>query len=78
MPANPDFRDLFAALSDAGADFLLVGAHAWGRMVAAALTEQGFRVLLVDTNRSNILAARMEGTTLAWIRSKWGLPWCPT
>lgn len=28
MATNPDFRDLFAALSDAGADFIVVGAHA--------------------------------------------------
>lgn len=28
MAANPDFRDLFCALSDAGAEYLLVGAHA--------------------------------------------------
>jgi len=28
MPVNPDFRDLFAALNDAGARFLLVGGYA--------------------------------------------------
>lgn len=28
MATNPDFRDMFAALNDAGADYLLVGAHA--------------------------------------------------
>jgi hypothetical protein len=28
MPANPDFKDLFAALCDQKADFLVVGAHA--------------------------------------------------
>jgi len=28
MPVNRDFRDLFAALNDAGAEFLVVGAHA--------------------------------------------------
>ena len=28
MATNPDFKDLFSALSDAGADFLVVGAHA--------------------------------------------------
>jgi hypothetical protein len=28
MATNPDFRDLFAALSDARADFIVVGAHA--------------------------------------------------
>ena len=28
MPTNQDFRDLFAALNDAGAEYLVVGAHA--------------------------------------------------
>jgi predicted nucleotidyltransferase len=28
MAVNPDFRDLFSALSDAGAEFIVVGAHA--------------------------------------------------
>ena len=28
MPTNPDFSDLFSELSAAGADFILVGAHA--------------------------------------------------
>jgi NhaP-type Na+/H+ or K+/H+ antiporter len=40
---------------------LLVGAHAWGRMLAEAVRKQGFRVLLVDTNRADIAAARMAG-----------------
>ncbi|MHC5002693.1 MAG: cation:proton antiporter, partial [Planctomycetota bacterium] len=39
---------------------LFVGAHAWCRLVAATLQRQGFRVLLVDTNRGNLAAARME------------------
>ncbi len=28
MATNPDFKDLFVALGDAGADYLIVGAHA--------------------------------------------------
>jgi hypothetical protein len=28
MQVNRDFRDLFAALNDAGVDYLVVGAHA--------------------------------------------------
>jgi NhaP-type Na+/H+ or K+/H+ antiporter len=40
---------------------LLVGAHAWVRALASLLQGKGFRVLLVDTNRANIAAARMEG-----------------
>jgi Trk K+ transport system NAD-binding subunit len=40
---------------------LVVGAHAWGRAVAEAIQKQGFRVLLVDTNRGDLAAARMAG-----------------
>jgi len=40
---------------------LLVGAHAWGRMIAETLQNQGFRVLLVDTNRADLASARMAG-----------------
>jgi hypothetical protein len=28
MRVNPDFRDLFAALNDAGAEYLVVGGYA--------------------------------------------------
>ena len=38
---------------------LLVGAHAWGRLITEAVTKEGFRVLLVDTNRIDLAAARM-------------------
>lgn len=40
---------------------LIVGAHDWARAMAKALREQGVKVLLVDSNRDNIYAARMEG-----------------
>lgn len=40
---------------------LMVGAHAWGRSLAEAVTKQGFRVLLIDTNRTHLSAARMAG-----------------
>lgn len=40
---------------------LFVGAYPWSRAVAKAVVGLGVRVLLVDTNRSNILAARMAG-----------------
>ncbi len=40
---------------------LIAGAHAGARAIAHALQESGFPVLLVDTNRWNIQAARMEG-----------------
>ena len=38
---------------------LLVGAHAWARDMAKALMQEGIQVRLVDTNRRNIMAARM-------------------
>lgn len=28
MAVNPDFRDLFASLNDAGAEYLVIGAYA--------------------------------------------------
>jgi hypothetical protein len=40
---------------------LLVGADAWARAVADALSRHGFRVLLVDTNRQHVAAARLAG-----------------
>lgn len=40
---------------------LIVGAHPWARAIAAMLKAEGFQVLLVDTNRANISAARLAG-----------------
>ena len=40
---------------------LLVGAHGWARALARLLQEKGFRILLVDSNRDHIAAARMAG-----------------
>ncbi|UCE19349.1 MAG: sodium:proton antiporter [Gemmatimonadota bacterium] len=40
---------------------LIIGAHTWARAMAKALQEEGFRILLVDSNRVNIRAARMIG-----------------
>lgn len=40
---------------------LLVGASAWARGLANQLKAKGIRVLLVDTNRANLSAARMDG-----------------
>ncbi|MGE0482072.1 MAG: cation:proton antiporter [Phycisphaerae bacterium] len=40
---------------------LLVGAGHFARELAKAVKGAGFRVLLVDTNRENIVAARMAG-----------------
>jgi len=40
---------------------LLVGAHGWVRALASVLQTKGFRVLLVDSNRAHVAAARMAG-----------------
>ncbi len=39
---------------------IFVGAPRWVRQIATVLKKRGFRVLLVDTNRTNIRAAKME------------------
>jgi Trk K+ transport system NAD-binding subunit len=41
--------------------FLIVGAGALARMIAKVLREEGFEVVMVDTNNENIAAARLEG-----------------
>lgn len=40
---------------------LFVGAQPWARRIAAAVKEAGFSVVLADSNRSHISAARLEG-----------------
>lgn len=40
---------------------LIVGAHQWARSIAKTLIEMEINVIMVDTNRSNISAARLEG-----------------
>jgi NhaP-type Na+/H+ or K+/H+ antiporter len=39
----------------------IVGAHSWARDIAKALREEGFKVLLIDSNRHNEYISRMEG-----------------
>ena len=40
---------------------LIVGAHQWARSIAKTLVEKEVNVIMVDTNRSNVSAARLEG-----------------
>ncbi len=40
---------------------LLLGAHSWSRSIAARLQQEGFPVLMVDSNLSNTTAAQLEG-----------------
>ena len=42
---------------------LIMGAHPWARAMAEKLHHNGFEVILVDTNRGNVQAARMMGLT---------------
>ncbi len=41
--------------------FLILGAHPWARALALMIQSHGVRVRLVDSNRYNIVQARMEG-----------------
>lgn len=42
---------------------LIVGAHKWARSIAKVLIEKKVRVVMVDTNHSNISQARLDGIT---------------
>jgi hypothetical protein len=44
---------------------LVIGAHRWARKIAQAVKEEGFKVLLVDTNYDNVVAANQEGLDAA-------------
>ena len=41
--------------------FLIIGAHALGMAIGKALRQQGITVVMVDTNLTNCIRARMEG-----------------
>ncbi len=43
---------------------LIVGAHHWAQELALAVQQFGYRVLLVDTNYSNIQSARLRGLSV--------------
>ncbi|MCW9097783.1 MAG: cation:proton antiporter, partial [Ignavibacteriaceae bacterium] len=42
---------------------LFVGAHSWARSIAKLLKEKKFNIIMVDTNKVNISAARLDGLT---------------
>jgi len=60
LSAGPIARRLRVASPDPQG-ILIVGAHPLGRAIAKAIAQLGFETLLVDTNWSNICAARLEG-----------------
>lgn len=41
--------------------FLILGAHRWARALGKSLQELGHRVVVVDTNRRNVVRARLDG-----------------
>ena len=60
LAAGPVARALgLAKLDPQGV--LVVGAHEWARQIAGVLRDEGFSVLMIDTNRRNIHAAKMAG-----------------
>ena len=60
LVAGPAARALgLAKLDPQGV--LIVGAHEWARHIGQALKEEGIGVVMVDTNRRNINAAKMQG-----------------
>ena len=60
LTAAPLARRLGLAVADPQG-VMFAGAAPWIRAVAKALQDEGFQVLLVDTNYNNIAAARMAG-----------------
>ena len=51
-------------LASSGAQgFLIAGAHPIARLIGKALADEGENVALVDTNHTNVAAARLEGLT---------------
>jgi NhaP-type Na+/H+ or K+/H+ antiporter len=60
LAAGPVARALgLAKLDPQGV--MIVGAHEWARSIAGALKGEGFNVVMIDTNRRNIHAAKMAG-----------------
>ncbi|MEP2776830.1 MAG: cation:proton antiporter [Luteolibacter sp.] len=60
LSASPLARRLGLAAKEV-TGVLFAGADKWARMAASMLKEDGYRVLLLDTNYSNVAAAKMLG-----------------
>jgi len=52
---------LLKVADDRPSGYLIIGAHRLARYIAQALHERGVAVMMVDSNWSNVRAARMEG-----------------
>lgn len=60
LTSAPVARWLKVAESDSQG-ILIVGSHPWALEIAKIIKENGFQVVIVDTNRRDVLRARMAG-----------------
>ena len=60
LTAHPVARWLGVAEPDPQG-FLILGAHGFARRIGAFLKEEGVKVMMADTNWSNVASARVEG-----------------
>ena len=60
LTASPVARWLKVAEPDPQG-VLIIGGHSWARQIAATLHNEGIKVMIVDSSRVNISAARMAG-----------------
>lgn len=65
LTSKPVARWLKVAESDSQG-ILFVGAHTWALEIAKAVKKEGFKVVVVDTNRSDIAKARLAGITTVY------------
>lgn len=62
LTSTPVARWLGVAESDSQG-VLIVGAHPWALEIAKAIKDDGFKVIMVDTNRGDVSKARLAGIT---------------
>lgn len=58
---SPTIAKLLRVVQSKPQGILFVGAHSWARLIAKTMKEKNFNVIMVDTNRRNISAAKLEG-----------------
>lgn len=62
LTSSPVARRLGIAESDAQG-LLIVGAHSWALEIARVIKSEGYKVVMVDTNKSDVNKAKMAGIT---------------
>lgn len=65
LTSKPVARWLKVAESDSQG-ILFVGAHTWALEIAKVIKNEGFKVVVVDTNRSDIAKARLAGISTVY------------